>query len=33
MFNIKAQLLALGLMSSLGAANTHDLGFGEVDLI
>ncbi|KAJ5686462.1 hypothetical protein N7455_011111 [Penicillium solitum] len=33
MFNIKAQLLALGLMASLGAANTHDLGFGEVDLI
>ncbi|KAJ6127685.1 hypothetical protein N7471_008902 [Penicillium samsonianum] len=33
MFNIKAQLLALGLMVSLGAANTHDLGFGEIDLI
>ncbi|KAJ5131497.1 uncharacterized protein N7515_007536 [Penicillium bovifimosum] len=33
MFNIKAQLLALGLMASLAAANTHDLGFGEVDLI
>ncbi|KGO70455.1 hypothetical protein PITC_014650 [Penicillium italicum] len=33
MFNIKAQILALGLMASLGAANTHDLGFGEIDLI
>ncbi|KAJ5961873.1 hypothetical protein N7501_006814 [Penicillium viridicatum] len=33
MFNIKAQLLALGLMVSLGAANTHDLGFGEIDLV
>ncbi|KAJ5485820.1 hypothetical protein N7530_000120 [Penicillium desertorum] len=35
MFNIKAQLLALALalMASLGAANTHDLGFGEIDLI
>ncbi|KAJ5146362.1 uncharacterized protein N7515_000926 [Penicillium bovifimosum] len=33
MFNIKAQLLALGLMASLGEANTHDLGFGEIDLI
>ncbi|KAF4768149.1 hypothetical protein N7455_000174 [Penicillium solitum] len=33
MFNIKARLLALGLMASLGAANTHDLGFGEIDLI
>ncbi|CAI7663381.1 unnamed protein product [Penicillium palitans] len=33
MFNIKARLLAVGLMASLGAANTHDLGFGEIDLI
>ncbi|KAJ5254295.1 hypothetical protein N7524_011475 [Penicillium chrysogenum] len=32
MFN-KARLLALSLLASLGAANTHDLGFGEIDLI
>jgi hypothetical protein len=33
MFNIKARLLALGLIASLGAADTAGLGFGEVDVI
>ncbi|OQE15404.1 hypothetical protein PENFLA_c032G09750 [Penicillium flavigenum] len=33
MFNIKARLLALGLVASLGAADTAGLGFGEVDVI
>lgn len=33
MFNIKARLLVLGLLASLGAADTAGLGFGEVDVI
>jgi hypothetical protein len=33
MFSIKARLLALGLLASLGAADTAGLGFGEVDVI
>lgn len=33
MFNIKARLFALVLGASIGAANTHGLGFGEVDVI
>ncbi|OQD65332.1 hypothetical protein PENPOL_c006G06466 [Penicillium polonicum] len=32
-FNIKARLFALVLGASIGAANTHSLGFGEVDVI
>ncbi|KAJ5522071.1 hypothetical protein N7527_006186 [Penicillium freii] len=33
MFNIKARIFALVLGASIGAANTHSLGFGEVDVI
>ncbi|KAJ5415833.1 hypothetical protein N7465_004528 [Penicillium sp. CMV-2018d] len=33
MFSIKARLFALVLGASIGAANTHSLGFGEVDVI
>ncbi|KAJ5203078.1 hypothetical protein N7449_005157 [Penicillium cf. viridicatum] len=33
MFNIKARLFALVFGASIGAANTHGLGFGEVDVI